>query len=77
VSLKGLRRDVRKLRELAELGAMLGDRSRDTIELREIAPGVFAKPTPTAFQRRALRKVDELGELAQELNALGDACRKL
>ena len=77
VSLKGLRRDVRKLRELAELGVMLGDRKRNTIELREVAPGVFARPTPTPLQRNVMRQVDELGELAADLRGLGELWRRL
>jgi hypothetical protein len=70
-------RDLRTLRELAELGAVLRDRRDRVIELREVAPGQFAAPKMTAMQRRIMREVDDLAGLAKELRALGDACRKL
>lgn len=79
MSLAGFRRDVRRLRGLAEaLGELSsGARSDSAIDLVEVSPGVWARKNPSPIQRRVSREVEHARAIGADLNALGELWRKL
>lgn len=77
MTLRGFRRDVRKLREVGEvIAGFAGPQRRDVIDLVEISPGVFARPNPTRLQRAITAEKEHLDEAVKDLKALGELWRR-
>lgn len=81
MSLRGLRRDVRRLRELGEVIATLSSATRPReIQMVEQSPGVYV-PKKDTREQRAVRQViaraqEDARAIGEDLQTLGELWRK-